>query len=107
MLGDYPDHYPLEEKLSIIDAYQKGGGVAGLADIIDHDDQAMQQQDHDPLNQNIQDGDYHQVDDNIEIDLENPTDVKIIEEEFKKIYDGVLEPLYGDQILNLDVMQKY
>ena len=97
MLGDYPDHYPLEEKLSIIHAYQKGGGVAGLADIIDYGDQGLQQQDHDdPLNRNIEAGDEHQVEDNIEIDLENPADVKIIEEEFKKIYDGVLGPLYGE-----------
>ena len=28
-------------------------------------------------------------------------------EEFKKIYDGVLGPLYGEQILTLDIMQKY
>jgi hypothetical protein len=46
-------------------------------------------------------------DENIEIDLENPADVKIIEEEFMKIYDGVLGNLYGDQILSLDIMQKY
>jgi hypothetical protein len=46
-------------------------------------------------------------DENIEIDLENPADVKIIEEEFMKIYDGVLGHLYGDQILSLDIMQKY
>jgi hypothetical protein len=38
MLGAHPDHYPLEEKLSIIHAYTNGGGVAGLADIIDYDE---------------------------------------------------------------------
>jgi hypothetical protein len=38
MLGDFPDHYPIEEKLSIIDAYKNGGGVAGLANIIEEDD---------------------------------------------------------------------
>jgi hypothetical protein len=27
MLGEYPDRYNLEEKLSIIQAYKKGGGV--------------------------------------------------------------------------------
>ena len=36
MLGADPDrNYTLEEKVSIIQAYKKGGGVAGLAEIID------------------------------------------------------------------------
>lgn len=38
MLGEYPDRYTLEEKLSIIQAYKKGGGVQGLAEIIDDED---------------------------------------------------------------------
>jgi len=38
MLGDHPDVYPIEEKWSIVQAYKKGGGVAGLNDIIEHDD---------------------------------------------------------------------
>jgi len=38
LLGEFPDRYNLEEKCSIIQAYKKGGGVAGLADIIDDDD---------------------------------------------------------------------
>lgn len=38
MLGEYPERYTVEEKLSIVQAYKKGGGVAGLADIIDDDD---------------------------------------------------------------------
>jgi hypothetical protein len=41
-LGEFPDRYSLDEKLSIIQAYKKGGGVAGLADIIeDEDDEEM------------------------------------------------------------------
>jgi hypothetical protein len=38
MLGEYPERYTLEEKLSIIQAYKKGGGVQGLAEIIDDDE---------------------------------------------------------------------
>lgn len=38
MLGEFPDRYSLEEKCSIVQAYKKGGGVAGLAEIIDEDD---------------------------------------------------------------------
>ena len=38
LLGENPDSYTLEEKCSIIQAYKKGGGVAGLADIIDDDE---------------------------------------------------------------------
>ena len=40
VLGEYPDqNYSLDEKLSIVVAYKKGGGVAGLADIIDDEEQ--------------------------------------------------------------------
>ena len=39
MLGDDPDRYSIEEKLSIVQAYKKGGGVAGLAEIIDDEDE--------------------------------------------------------------------
>jgi len=38
MLGEFPERYTLEEKLSIVQAYKKGGGVQGLADIIDDED---------------------------------------------------------------------
>jgi len=38
LLGEYPERYSLDEKLSIISAYKKGGGVEGLADIIDEED---------------------------------------------------------------------
>ena len=38
MLGEFPERYTVEEKLSIIQAYKKGGGVAGLAEIIDDED---------------------------------------------------------------------
>lgn len=39
MLGEFPERYTVEEKLSIIQAYKKGGGVAGLAEIIDDEDE--------------------------------------------------------------------
>ena len=39
VLGEYPDqNYNLDEKLSIVVAYKKGGGVTGLADIIDDEE---------------------------------------------------------------------
>ena len=38
MLGEFPERYSLEEKCSIVQAYKKGGGVQGLADIIDDED---------------------------------------------------------------------
>jgi hypothetical protein len=47
LLGGQPDNYSLEEKYSIVQAYKKGGGVQGLADIIDDEDDEEQ----DPQNQ--------------------------------------------------------
>ena len=45
VLGEFPDqNYSLDEKLSIVVAYKKGGGVAGLADIIDDEDDEEQNQ---------------------------------------------------------------
>lgn len=44
MLGEYPDRYTLEEKLSIIQAYKKGGGVQGLAEIIDDEEEEDEQE---------------------------------------------------------------
>lgn len=43
LLGDQPMSYSVEEKLSIIQAYKKGGGVQGLAEIIDDDEDDDQQ----------------------------------------------------------------
>lgn len=61
LLGDNP--YTVEEKLSILQAYKKGGGVAGLAEIIEDDD------DEQPGNQLEDDGE------ELDIDLNNPKDV--------------------------------
>ena len=44
MLGQDPDKYTLEEKLSINQAYKKGGGVAGLAEIIDDESDEEEEQ---------------------------------------------------------------
>ena len=44
MLGEFPDRYSLEEKCSIVQAYNKGGGVQGLAEIIDDEDSDEDQQ---------------------------------------------------------------
>ena len=38
ILGDFPERYTVPEKLSILQAYKKGGGVEGLAEIIEDDD---------------------------------------------------------------------
>ncbi len=67
MLGD-ANGYNVEEKESIIKAYKKGGGVAGLADIIDDEEdeegsQAVQQE-----------TDNNQPSET-EINLDNPEDV--------------------------------
>ena len=44
MLGEFPERYSLEEKCSIVQAYKKGGGVQGLADIIDDEDDSEEDQ---------------------------------------------------------------
>jgi len=46
MLGEFPDRYSLEEKCSIVQAYKKGGGVQGLADIIDDEDESGEEEQH-------------------------------------------------------------
>lgn len=46
MLGEYPDRYSIEEKCSIVQAYKKGGGVAGLAEIIDDEEESDQEKEH-------------------------------------------------------------
>ena len=64
MLGEYPDRYSLEEKCSIVQAYKKGGGVQGLADIIDDEEESEEngnspdqhQNDHDTEAQGVQGG---------------------------------------------------
>ena len=58
-------------------AYKKGGGVQGLAEIIEDDpDDAVEGEDMDD------DGE------ELDIDLENPDDVKVIHDEFRKLYDS-------------------
>jgi len=46
MLGEFPERYSIEEKCSIIQAYKKGGGVAGLADIIDDEEESDEDKAH-------------------------------------------------------------
>ena len=82
-MGENPDSYTLEEKCSIIQAYKKGGGVAGLADIIDEEDEDANGQ-----GQGNASAPAEQMDDeDVDIDLEDPNDVKIIEQEFRKLYE--------------------
>lgn len=38
MLGEHPNGYSIDEKCSIVQAYKKGGGVQGLAEIIDDEE---------------------------------------------------------------------
>ena len=96
LLGENPNNYSAEEKLTIIQAYKKGGGVQGLADIIEDDSQdgadanglspdAMnrQLQQEQFQQQQMVDGipgaDADEDEEEMDIDLENPNDVKIIE----------------------------
>lgn len=96
LLGENPNNYSVEEKLSIIQAYKKGGGVQGLADIIEDDSQdgaeangmspdAMDRQlgQDQFAGQQMVDGipgaDAEEDEEEMDIDLENPNDVKIIE----------------------------
>lgn len=118
MLGEYPERYTLEEKLSIIQAYKKGGGVQGLAEIIDDEDD----EDDDQLasgaqggqggninqNQNVDDQGDEEME-NVDIDLEDPDDVKLIEQEFRKLYerDDDFKNNFGEEAFELDPLQKY
>ena len=78
ILGDFPERYSVPEKQSILSAYKKGGGVQGLAEIIEDDpDEANE-------GEELEDDDGEELD----IDLENPDDVKVIHDEFRKLYDS-------------------
>jgi hypothetical protein len=48
-------------------------------------------------------------DDDMEIDLENPDDVKIIEQEFLNLYnsDEQFRQSFGEEALDLEPLQKY
>ena len=109
MLGEYPERYTVEEKLSIVQAYKKGGGVAGLADIIDDDDsqeeqatnqggQGANQENRGSVVTNNED-----EEEDVDIDLEDPEDVKIIEQEFKKLYekDDDFRTNFGEEAFEL------
>ena len=39
LLGDQPEQYSVDEKITILSAYKKGGGVRGLDDIIEKDEE--------------------------------------------------------------------
>ena len=95
ILGEYPERYSVEEKLSILQAYKKGGGVQGLAEIIEDDDDEQQQ----PGMQQEMDDDGEELD----IDLDNPEDVKVIHAEFKKLYDSddQFKQSFGEEALEL------
>ncbi len=71
ILGEYPERYSVPEKQSILTAYKKGGGVKGLAEIIEDDPEAAEEEGEE-----------------LDIDLENPEDVKVIHDEFRKLYDS-------------------
>lgn len=119
MLGEFPERYTLEEKLSIIQAYKKGGGVQGLAEIID-DSEDEEQQNIANLNQGGQGGNQRNMnegngdeqadeEEDVDIDLDDPEDVKIIEQEFRKLYekDDDFKTNFGDEAFELGPLQKY
>lgn len=101
ILGDFPERYTVPEKASILQAYKKGGGVAGLAEIIedeeDEDQPAAAAQDDDDEGEEM------------DIDLDNPEDVKVIHDEFKKLYDQDtnFQHSFGEEALDLGPLQKY
>ena len=78
VLGDFPERYSVAEKQSILTAYKKGGGVQGLNEIIEDD------LDDENEGQEMEDDDGEELD----IDLENPDDVQVIHDEFRKLYDS-------------------
>ena len=82
ILGDFPERYTVPEKLSILQAYKKGGGVEGPAENIEDDDDEENQR-HAAPGEEGDDDDGEELD----IDLDNPEDVKVIHDEFKKLYD--------------------
>ena len=102
MLGEFPDRYTLEEKLSIVQAYKKGGGVAGLAEIIDDEED-------EPTTQGGQGGNKEEEEEDVDIDLDDPEDVKIIETEFRKLFDkdADFRTNFGEDAFELGPMQKY
>ena len=108
MLGEFPERYTVEEKLSIIQAYKKGGGVAGLAEIIDDEDDDENNQGGQGGNGNRQ-GQGDDEEEDVDIDLDNPEDVKIIEREFRKLYenDEDFKTNFGEEAFELGPLQKY
>lgn len=82
ILGEFPERYTVPEKLSILQAYKKGGGVEGLAEIIEDDDDEEQ-----PAAAATGEDAGDDEGEELDIDLDNPEDVKVIHDEFKKLYD--------------------
>ena len=91
LLGENPNSYSVEEKLSIIQAYKKGGGVQGLEDIIiddDEEEEGAAGEPTDPAQQRAFNGEQADIqneghedeeEQELDIDLENPDDVKLID----------------------------
>lgn len=121
MLGS-PENYNVEEMLSIVQAYKKGGGIEGLAEIIDEDgddddqqhlngaqggqgDNMLQQRNFN--NANGDQGEEEDVD--VEINLDDPEDQQLIEQEFKKLYerDEQFRTSFGQEAFELAPLQKY
>lgn len=123
MLGEFPERYSLEEKCSIVQAYKKGGGVQGLADIIDDEDSEEDQQmagaqgvqggnaenGGEYRQQNLMSAGEDDDEEEVDIDLEDPEDVKVIEMEFQKLYDKDedFKTNFGEEAFELGPLQKY
>lgn len=104
ILGDFPERYTVPEKASILQAYKKGGGVAGLAEIIEDEE------DEDQPAAAAQEGTNDDEEgEEMDIDLDNPEDVKVIHDEFKKLYDQDtnFQHSFGEEALDLGPLQKY
>ena len=62
------------------------------------------------INQNLNvDDQGEEEEENVDIDLEDPEDVKLIEQEFKKLYerDDDFKNNFGEEAFELDPLQKY
>ena len=104
ILGEFPDRYTVPEKLSILQAYKKGGGVAGLAEIIEDDDEEQP-----AAAPKTGEEELYEAEEELDIDLDNPNDVKVIHDEFKKLYDQdqQFRQSFGEEALELGPLQKY
>lgn len=110
ILGGFPERYSVEEKQSIVEAYKKGGGVQGLAEIIDDEEEQEDGEGQFPPNpQRRSSRGVEEQEDELQINLDDSDDVKLIEEEFQRVYnsDEQFRTNFGEEAFELGPIQKY